>query len=114
MGDEEDDVDPELQEIEAMIAKAQGGAQQDASIIASLQKEEDDAVSADCAAQQEFRQRSASVDSEESDSLPPPASEAEVEEARQIVQRAQREVEERNKMKAQMKGASKEDLQAMI
>lgn len=49
-----------------------------------------------------------------SDRLPPPASEAEIEEAQMIVKKAQDDLIERNKMKAKVKDATQQDLQAMI
>eukprot|EP00930_Biecheleria_cincta_P095103 TRINITY_DN87129_c0_g1_i1.p1 TRINITY_DN87129_c0_g1~~TRINITY_DN87129_c0_g1_i1.p1 ORF type:complete len:200 (-),score=57.71 TRINITY_DN87129_c0_g1_i1:56-655(-) len=53
--------------------------------------------------------------SSDGDPLPPPASEAEVEEARRIVQQATREAEDRKKMQAKVsQGCSQNDLQAMI
>lgn len=52
--------------------------------------------------------------SDNGDPLPPPASEAEVEEARAIVEKAQRQAAERDRMKKAAVGCSKDDLQAMI
>mmetsp|Transcript_107225 Transcript_107225/g.334243 ORF Transcript_107225/g.334243 Transcript_107225/m.334243 type:complete len:141 (+) Transcript_107225:246-668(+) len=70
-------------------------------------------ATADRAAQ--LRERASSgTNSDSGDALPPPASEADIEEARQIVQKAQREAAEREKMKAKAKTASRDDLQAMI
>jgi len=53
-------------------------------------------------------------DSDNGDPLPPGASEAEIEEARVIVEKAQRQLAERDKMKKAAVGASRDDLQAMI
>mmetsp|Transcript_10386 Transcript_10386/g.25965 ORF Transcript_10386/g.25965 Transcript_10386/m.25965 type:complete len:223 (+) Transcript_10386:46-714(+) len=99
------DSDPEMREIHAAIAQAQGKKDDDADIMESLQREAEDHVRADAASDRS---------SDAGDALPPPASEAEIEEARQIVQKAQREAAEREKMKAKAKSASKDDLQAMI
>merc|ERR1712039_13113 len=52
--------------------------------------------------------------SDSGDALPPPASAEEIEEARLIVQKAQKEQAEREKNKAKAQTASKDDLQAMI
>merc|ERR1719436_1523114 len=49
--------------------------------------------------------------SDQGDALPPPASEAEIEEARQIVQKAQLDAAERERMKVKAKSASRDDLQ---
>mmetsp|Transcript_113529 Transcript_113529/g.212705 ORF Transcript_113529/g.212705 Transcript_113529/m.212705 type:complete len:217 (+) Transcript_113529:69-719(+) len=53
-------------------------------------------------------------DPDAGDALPPPATEEEVEEARNIVMKAQREAIEREKMKEKAKTANFDDLQAMI
>lgn len=55
-----------------------------------------------------------SGDSDNGDPLPPPASEAEIEEARAIVEKAQFQAAERDKMKKAAKDCSRDDLQAMI
>jgi len=55
-----------------------------------------------------------SGDSDNGDPLPPGATEAEIEEARVIVEKAQRQLVERNKMKEAATTASRGDLQAMI
>lgn len=53
--------------------------------------------------------------SSDGDPLPPPASEAEVEEARRIVQQATKEADDRKKNQAKVnQGCSQNDLQAMI
>jgi len=52
--------------------------------------------------------------SDNGDPLPPPASEAEIEEARLIVEKAQMQAAERDKMKKAAKTATRDDLQAMI
>merc|ERR1719433_1804154 len=102
-GAEDDHSDPEMQEILANLAQASGkkdeASADDAVIMESLQKAEEDEVNADQAAQQRER-CSSSGGSDSGDLLPPPASEAEIEEARLIVQKAQREAQEREKMKA--------------
>jgi len=46
--------------------------------------------------------------------LPPPATDEEVAEAREIVRKAEQDVAQRNQMKAKVKTASRDDLQAMI
>merc|ERR1719433_1414215 len=116
-GAEDDHSDPEMQEILANLAQASGkkdeASADDAVIMESLQKAEEDEVNADQAAQQRER-CSSSGGSDSGDLLPPPASEAEIEEARLIVQKATREAEQRKKMKAKAQTASKDDLQAMI
>mmetsp|Transcript_32363 Transcript_32363/g.92862 ORF Transcript_32363/g.92862 Transcript_32363/m.92862 type:complete len:235 (-) Transcript_32363:210-914(-) len=110
---EEEESDPEMREIEAALAQAQGDKDADTAIMESLRKAEEEEATADQAAQQRER-GSSSGGSDSGDALPPPATEAEIEEARQIVQRAQREATERAKMKAKAKAASRDDLQAMI
>lgn len=112
--DADEDSDPEMREIQAAIERAQGQASgkkdEEEAVLESLRRAEEDDVRADQAA----RTREADKDSDAGDALPPPASEAEIEEARQIVQKAQREAAEREKMKAKAKTASRDDLQAMI
>jgi len=49
-----------------------------------------------------------------SDALPPPATEGEIQEAREIFRKAQEDLKERNRMKELVKGANQSDLQAMI
>eukprot|EP00416_Gambierdiscus_australes_P020951 CAMPEP_0171076488 /NCGR_PEP_ID=MMETSP0766_2-20121228/13442_1 /TAXON_ID=439317 /ORGANISM="Gambierdiscus australes, Strain CAWD 149" /LENGTH=285 /DNA_ID=CAMNT_0011533469 /DNA_START=41 /DNA_END=896 /DNA_ORIENTATION=+ len=113
---EEEDSDSDMREIEAAIAQVQGEKDLDTANMESLRKAEEEQVSADLSAQQRERWErcSSSGGSDSGDALPPPASEAEIEEARQIVQKAQREAMEREKMKQKAKTASKDDLQAMI
>merc|ERR1719491_1805570 len=89
--------------------KFQGKKDEDTDVMESLRREEQDDVKAFEAAAAMDRQ-----DSDSGDALPPPASEAEVEEARQIVEKAQREAVYREKMKEKAKTATAEDLQAMI
>mmetsp|Transcript_106118 Transcript_106118/g.167579 ORF Transcript_106118/g.167579 Transcript_106118/m.167579 type:complete len:228 (-) Transcript_106118:8-691(-) len=98
--------DPDLLEIEAAIAKAQGEKSHDDDILEHLEDDLD--------AEQE-RANTDDGGSSSGDPLPPPASEAEIEEAQRIVQKAQEELAERNKMKAKLKdGMAQSDLQAMI
>jgi len=102
------DEDLDLLEIEAAMAEAQGGgpaaeAAADAEMMAHLE---------DLA--KEDSGRGSDGDSDAGDRLPPPASQAEIEEAQEIVRRAEKDLVERNKMKAKVKGASRDDLQAMI
>lgn len=105
--DDEEPDDPAMLEIEAAIAKAQGKPhEEEEEMLAHLDEMEiEDAAGG------------AGTDdggSSSGDPLPPPASEAEIEEAQRIVQKAQEELVERNKMKAKMKDCSQETLQAMI
>eukprot|EP00930_Biecheleria_cincta_P043944 TRINITY_DN30151_c0_g1_i1.p1 TRINITY_DN30151_c0_g1~~TRINITY_DN30151_c0_g1_i1.p1 ORF type:complete len:166 (-),score=47.54 TRINITY_DN30151_c0_g1_i1:56-553(-) len=79
----------------------------EAEMMAGLEQDQERAV-----------QAATAVDdgaSDDGDPLPPSASEAEVEEARRIVQQATKELEERKKMQAKVSaGCSQNDLQAMI
>eukprot|EP00443_Scrippsiella_acuminata_P072560 CAMPEP_0115448064 /NCGR_PEP_ID=MMETSP0271-20121206/40294_1 /TAXON_ID=71861 /ORGANISM="Scrippsiella trochoidea, Strain CCMP3099" /LENGTH=213 /DNA_ID=CAMNT_0002874165 /DNA_START=13 /DNA_END=654 /DNA_ORIENTATION=- len=97
---------------EGSPADDEGEKDDDAAIMESLRREEEDHARADEAAQ--HRETASDRSSDAGDALPPPASEAEIEEARRIVQKAQREAAEREKMKVKAKSASKDDLQAMI
>merc|ERR1711957_187830 len=99
--------DPNLAEIEALIARKEAEKHDDAAMLAQLEEEEH--------AERTFKCFPDDDDGSDSgDKLPPPATEEEVEEARQIVQKAERDVREREKMKVKMVGATKDDLQAMI
>mmetsp|Transcript_39517 Transcript_39517/g.100320 ORF Transcript_39517/g.100320 Transcript_39517/m.100320 type:complete len:238 (-) Transcript_39517:94-807(-) len=100
-GPDDEDSDPDMREIHAAIAQ-QGKS--DAAMMESLQREEE----------RHAHSHGADSNSDAGDALPPPASEAEIEEARQIVQKAQREAVERDKMKVKAKTANRDDLQAMI
>lgn len=102
--DPEEDSDPELREINAAIDRQAAGGS-DAANMARLAREEEERAN---------RQNGSDNDSDSGDALPPPASEAEIEEARVIVQKALREAGQREKMKAKAKSASRDDLQAMI
>lgn len=108
-GEEEDEEpdDPDMLEIQAAIAKARGQPnEEEEEMFKHLdQLEADDGPD------------KAGTDdggSSSGDPLPPPASEAEIEEAQRIVQKAQEELIERNKMKAKVKDCSQDDLAAMI
>ena len=95
-----DDDDPELDEIQDALAK---------------QQLDDDKLRAEMASEMERMEAPPDNDSDDgSDALPPPATEKEIEEAQEIVRRAQDDLIERNKMKAKVKDANKSDLQAMI
>merc|ERR1711908_107889 len=87
----DDPDDPDMLEIQAAIAKAQGQKPpEDQAMLEHLEDLAEDS--------QPFPKDDASSDG--GDPLPPPASEAEIEEAQRIVQKAQEELAERNKMKA--------------
>eukprot|EP00747_Dinoflagellata_sp_TGD_P182128 gnl/TRDRNA2_/TRDRNA2_36235_c0_seq1.p1 gnl/TRDRNA2_/TRDRNA2_36235_c0~~gnl/TRDRNA2_/TRDRNA2_36235_c0_seq1.p1 ORF type:complete len:233 (+),score=60.93 gnl/TRDRNA2_/TRDRNA2_36235_c0_seq1:60-758(+) len=111
---EDEDSDPELQEIQKLIMQAQGGVMHkepdDDALLAQYEEEEEKVVN------RVVYQRPPGCDDVESDGddLPPEASEEEKMEANQIFQKAQREAMEREKMKQNAKGASRDDLQAMI
>eukprot|EP00928_Gymnodinium_smaydae_P070574 TRINITY_DN54381_c0_g1_i1.p1 TRINITY_DN54381_c0_g1~~TRINITY_DN54381_c0_g1_i1.p1 ORF type:complete len:203 (+),score=50.81 TRINITY_DN54381_c0_g1_i1:165-773(+) len=103
--------DPDLQEIQAAIASRQSAT--DAQMMACMAEAEAD--------QDEDNKRKHLFDiaredneSDSGDPLPPPATEDEIAEARDIVHRAQQEAIEREKMKAKVQSATKSDLQAMI
>mmetsp|Transcript_46408 Transcript_46408/g.100942 ORF Transcript_46408/g.100942 Transcript_46408/m.100942 type:complete len:222 (-) Transcript_46408:141-806(-) len=106
-GAEEEDSDPDLTEFQASMEQAQGKRLDDVAAMASFEKEEEDRWN-------QLRNATNSGDSDNGDALPPPATELEVEEARCIVQKAQREAEEREIMKTKAKTASRSDLEAMI
>merc|ERR1711953_1120643 len=96
----DEDSDPEIAEIKAAIDAQEKRNNDDIAMMGALEKEAEADAEADSAA---LRQRSDSGDKDSGDALPPPATEAEVEEARQIVFKAQREAAEREKMKAKAK-----------
>lgn len=62
----------------------------------------------------QFDNRSEGTDSDKGDEMPPPASEAEIEEARQVVEKAMRQRAELDKNIKAAEGCSRDDLQAMI
>jgi len=100
----EDDEDPEMAEINAAIDKAQGGKDDELDHIEKMMAGASD--------QPTTKDDDASS---QGDPLPPPASEAEIAEAQEIVRKAQEELVERNKMKAKVNsGCNNTDLQAMI
>merc|ERR1719188_1413116 len=95
-------------EMEEHLSK-QAARDDDAAVMERIEREEEDQ-----AARLAAVQREADSDSDGGDALPPPASEAEIEEARMIVQKAQKEAAQREKMKAKAAHTSRDDLQAMI
>ncbi|CAK0897195.1 unnamed protein product, partial [Prorocentrum cordatum] len=109
-GDEQEFMDNDMErEMEAHLAKHAARVDDDAAVMERMEREEEDQ-----AARLAAVQRQADSDSDGGDALPPPASEAEIEEARMIVQKAQKEAAQREKMKAKAAHASRDDLQAMI
>jgi len=112
--DDGEDSDPDMQrEIDAAFAGFKD-RETDADIMENLRKAQEDEVSADTAAHQRRERCDSGASGDSGDALPPPASEAEIEEARRIVQKAQREATHREKMKVKAQTASRDDLQAMI
>merc|ERR1712113_394316 len=113
-GAEEDDEDDDP-EFEAALEAVTGRQDEESRIFENLQKAQQDEADADRSRLNVLREQQGSDGGSDSgDALPPPASAEEIEEARQIVQRAQKEQVEREKNKAKAQTASKDDLQAMI
>lgn len=111
-GFEQEVIDGDMErEMEAHLAKqaARVVDNDDAAVLERIEREEEDQ-----AARLAAVQREADSDSDGGDALPPPASEAEIEEARMIVMKAQKEAAQREKNKAKAAHASRDDLQAMI
>mmetsp|Transcript_9574 Transcript_9574/g.17786 ORF Transcript_9574/g.17786 Transcript_9574/m.17786 type:complete len:216 (+) Transcript_9574:79-726(+) len=99
--------DPDLQEIQDAIASMEiknKDKDDEAELMAEMEREE----------MEEQPGRDNDTESEGSDALPPPATPGEIAEAQEIVRKAQDDLIERNKMKAKVKDATQNDLQAMI
>merc|ERR1712187_96764 len=96
-------------EFEAALAQVTNRQDEDSKNMARMEEE----AEAD-AGRMALLREGTDNESDSGDALPPPASAEEIEEARQIVQKAEKEAAEREKMKAKAKTASKDDLQAMI
>merc|ERR1719506_1647542 len=110
-GGADDEDDPDMLEIHAAIDKAQGrGCQEDDEMLDHLEDLAEEARVVGIG----FPKDDDDGGSSQGDPLPPPASEAEIAEAQRIVQKAQEELAERNKMKAKVKDCTQNDLQAMI
>jgi len=104
---EAEDEDVGLHEIQAGLSRAHLDKKIDeAEMVANLLEEDN--------ARHQNNDNDNDSNTDGSDALPPPASEAEIEEAQRIVQKAQEDLVQRNKMKAKLKDCTQSDLQAMI